>query len=394
MTITRNAAETVTAPKPRLVTRPLLMRFISVFGASTSFYLLLSVAPLYATASGGGRNAAGLATGALMVATVLGELATPGIVARVGYRTALMAGLMLLGVPALVLTVSGSLVWIALVCLLRGLGFAITIVAGAALTVSLIPAERRGEGLALAGVVAGVPGVVALPLGVWLAAHAGYAAVAVAAGAAALAAVVAVPGLPAGGGTARGTVGIVAGFRTAALSRPALVFGSTALAAGIIVTFLPLAVPSGSTGLVSAALFLQPAASTLTRWLAGRLGDRHGPARLVVPGLLVSAAGMFLTALTHSPVAVVAGVTVFGLGFGIAQNSTLTLMYARVDEPGYGAVGALWNFAYDAGMGVGALGFGAVAGATGYPPAFVLTAAVMTVALVPALRDRRAAASV
>jgi predicted MFS family arabinose efflux permease len=113
-----------------------------------------------------------------------------------------------------------------------------------------------------------------------------------------------------------------------------------------------------------------------------------------VPGLLVSAAGMFLTALTHSPVAVVAGVTVFGLGFGIAQNSTLTLMYARVDEPGYGAVGALWNFAYDAGMGVGALGFGAVAGATGYPPAFVLTAAVMTVALVPALRDRRAAASV
>ncbi|XUM01550.1 hypothetical protein ACQ86F_33585 [Streptomyces venezuelae ATCC 10712] len=65
--------------RPPLVTRPLLLRFVSIVGASTSFYLLLSVVPLYAEASSGGRGgAAGLATGALMLATVGGELATPG----------------------------------------------------------------------------------------------------------------------------------------------------------------------------------------------------------------------------------------------------------------------------------------------------------------------------
>jgi ribosomal protein S18 acetylase RimI-like enzyme len=81
---------------------------------------------------------------------------------------------------------------------------------------------------------------------------------------------------------------------------------------------------------------------------------------------------------------------VFGIGFGVTQNATITLMYSRVPASGYGTVSALWNFAYDAGMGVGAVGFGAVAGLTGYPWAFALTAALMLTALAPAWYDRAA----
>ncbi|MEU6258868.1 MFS transporter [Streptomyces sp. NPDC047043] len=382
-----------TAPstaRPSLLTRPLLLRFVSLIGASVSFFLLLSVVPAYAAGAGGGRGA-GLATGSLMLATVLGELVTPRLVARFGYRVTLMAGLFLLGAPAVVLTVSGDLVWIVAVCLVRGLGFALTIVAGGALTASLIPAERRGEGLAVVGVVSGVPSLVALPLGLWLAGHAGYGTVAVIGGAAALAAIVSVLGLPDRPAASGESVGVVRGLRTGALLRPVLVFAATATAAGILVTFLPLAVPSASAPVVAVALFVQPAASTLTRWLAGRYGDlqrdRHGSARLVLPGLLLSAAGVLVTAATGSPVAVVAGTALFGAGFGIAQNATLTLMYARVSASSYGTVSALWNLAYDGGMGVGAAGFGVLAGLTGYPWAFAVTAALMLVALIPALRD-------
>jgi predicted MFS family arabinose efflux permease len=57
---------------------------------------------------------------------------------------------------------------------------------------------------------------------------------------------------------------------------------------------------------------------------------------------------------------------------------------------GYGTVSALWNLAYDGGMGVGALGFGALAAPVGYPAAFTVTGVLMLVALVPALRDLRA----
>jgi MFS family permease len=357
-------------------------------GASLSFFLLLSVVPAYAAERGGG-GAAGLATGSLMLATVLGELGTPRLVARFGYRLTLIAGLFLLGAPALVLTVSGNSAWIAAVCFVRGLGFALTIVAGVALTASLIPDERRGEGLALVGVVSGVPSLVALPLGLWLADRVGYGPVAVAGGLAALAAIVFVLGLPDRADRSEQPLGVVRGLRTGTLLRPVLVFAATATAAGIVVTFLPLAVPSASAGVVAVALFVQTAASTLTRWLAGRHGDRHGSARLVLPGLLLSAAGVLVIAPTTNPAAVIAGTALLGAGFGITQNATLTLMYARVSAASFGTVSALWNLAYDGGMGVGAAGFGITSGLTGYPWAFALTALLMLAAVVPALRDRR-----
>lgn len=376
-----------TAGRPPLVTRPLLLRFATVVGASASFSLLLSVAPLYAQRSGGDP---GLITGALMLATVAGELVTPRLVGRYGYRAALAAGLLLLGAPALVLTVSGSMPWIVAVCLVRGLGFALTVVAGGALTASLIPAERRGEGLALAGVVAGVPSLLALPLGVWLADRAGVTAACAAGGVAALAAVAVVPGLPGREPSRARAAGVAAGLRTGALARPAVVFATTAVGAGVVVTFLPVAVPGAGSGVVAAALFVQPAVATVARWFAGRIGDRRGPAALVLPALLASVSGVLLMALTGSAVAVLAGVALFGAGFGVAQNATLTAMYARVPASGFGTVSALWNTAYDAGMGVGAVGYGAAAGAAGYPAAFALTAAAMALAVVPACRDRRA----
>lgn len=377
-----------TGPTPALLTRPLLLRFASMVGATLSFFLLLSVVPAYAAERGGG-GAAGLATGSLMLATVLGELVTPRLVGRFGYRLTLIAGLLLLGAPALVLTVSGHAAWIVAVCFVRGLGFALTIVAGGALTASLIPDERRGEGLALAGVVSGVPSLVALPLGLWLAGRVGYGPVAVAGGLAALAAIVFVLGLPDRADRSEQPLGVVRGLRTGALLRPVVVFAATATATGILVTFLPLAVPSASAGVVAAALFVQTATSTLTRWLAGRHGDRHGSARLVLPGLLLSAAGVLVIAPTTHPLAVITGTALFGAGFGITQNATLTLMYTRVSAASYGTVSALWNLAYDGGMGVGAAGFGITAGLTGYPWAFALTALLMLVAVAPTLRDRR-----
>jgi len=387
-------SEAASGVRPPLLTRPLLLRFVSVVGASLSFFFLLSVVPAYAAERGGG-GAAGLATGSLMLATVLGELVTPRLVGRFGYRLTLMAGLLLLGAPALVLTVSGSTAWVVAVCFVRGLGFALTIVAGGALTASLIPDQRRGEGLALVGLVSGVPSLVALPLGLWLAGHAGFGPVAVAGGLAALAAIPFVTGLPDGASRASRPdrpTGVVGGLRTGALLRPVLVFAATATAAGILVTFLPLAVASASAGVVAAALFVQTAAATVTRWLAGRHGDRHGSERLVLPGLLLSAAGVLVIAPTTNPVAVIAGTALFGAGFGITQNATLTLMYSRTSAVSYGTVSALWNLAYDGGMGVGAAGFGITAGLTGYPWAFALTALLILTALAPALRDRRVTA--
>jgi len=88
----------LTPIRPPLVTRAFAVRLISVIGASASFYLLLSVAPRYAAPHGGG--AAGLASAALLIGSVAGEILTPALGARSGSRRTLAIGLALLGAPA------------------------------------------------------------------------------------------------------------------------------------------------------------------------------------------------------------------------------------------------------------------------------------------------------
>lgn len=382
-----------------LVSRTLLLRFVSVVGSSISFFLPLSVVPMYAK-SAGSVTGAGFATGALLLTTVAVELVTPRLVARFGYRLSLTFGLLLLGLPALVLLTPPNTGVTVAVSIVRGAGFAVVTVAGGALTAALIPDDRRGEGIGLVGMVSGVPALVALPAGVWLATHYGFAPVFVGTAVAALLALCVMPAMPgrdvstsasvsaAGGRSGRsGRSGVVAGLREPGLLRPAVVFSASTMAAGVLVTFLPLAVTGRSAGVAAIALLVQPASATLVRWLAGRVGDRLGNTRLLAPGLVLSAAGVAGIAATHTAALVVGGAAAFGVGFGLLQNATLTLMYARVPRTGYSTVSAIWNAAYDGGMGLGAIGVGVLVGHTGYPLAFLLTAALVVPALLPAYRD-------
>ena len=313
-TATRGQARPVGDPRPRLVTRPLLVRFVSIVGASASFYLLLSTVPEYARAAGASAGTAGLTTTALTLSSVAAYLVAPRLIARYGYRPVLAVGLAALGAPALVLAapsgIGASLAVIMTVCAVRGVGFAVTCVAGYALTVSLIPPQRRGEGLGLVGLVSGVPSVTCLPLGVWLVAHVGYRPVFVAGGLAALAGLASVPWLPRPGRAAGPSTGILAALRTPALNRPALTFSAAAMAVGIVVTFLPLAMAKTSADVAALALLVQPATAIAGRWLAGRYGDRRGPAVLLAPGVLVAAAGLAALSLTAVPALVIAGAAV------------------------------------------------------------------------------------
>jgi predicted MFS family arabinose efflux permease len=379
-----------------MISPPLVRVFVASVGALTGFFLLLSVVPLYAASAGAGEPGAGLTTAVLLLATVVAELAAPWLVARYGYRRVFGAGLLLLGAPALALPASAHLAVILPVSAVRGIGFGVVVVLGSELVAVLVPAPRRGEGLGLYGVVVGVPGVVALPAGVFLVGQVGYPAVFVAGAVAALAGLVGIPGLPdrppdpVRPPDPDRPVGVLAGLRTAALLRPAVAFSATAVAGGVVVTFVPLAVTAGSGNLAALALLVQAVMATVARWWAGRYGDRHGPARLLVPGVLLGTAGVFALVLTGHPVALVAGMLLFGTGFGVSQNASLALMFDRVPSSGYGTVSAMWNLAYDAGMGLGAAGFGVAVAQTGYPVAFAVTGVLMLAALAPAWRDRRA----
>ncbi len=178
--------------------------------------------------------------------------------------------------------------------------------------------------------------------------------------------------------------GLLGGLRQDGQLRPFLIFAASTVAAGVVVSFLPLA--AGVSGnLAAAGLLAQALTATIGRWWAGRRGDKSGHARLLVPALAIASLGMVTMIWLASPAAVIAGMCLFGIGFGICQNATFALMIDRMPPSGVGTASALWNLAYDAGYGAGPALFGLFVSHTGYPAAFALTAVLM-LAAVPAAR--------
>ncbi|MEU4835628.1 MFS transporter [Streptosporangium sp. NPDC023615] len=374
----------VEAPRQPIVTRPIAMLLVFSVGAMSAYYLLMPVVPLYAAVTGADGVGAGLATGVLMLGTVLAEFAVVRLLARFGYRTVVGLGLLLLGVPALLLAAHPPLAVVLVVCLFRGAGLGIVVVCGAALIGELVPAERRSEGLGLYGLAVGIPSIACLPTGLWLQERFGFTPVFLLGAGLALVVLAAAGGLPAGSGQGEQHGGVLAALRDTDLVRPAFIFAAITMASGILLTFLPLAA-----GSVATALLVQSCVTPLARWCAGWFGDRYDQGSLLLPAVLSAAAGTALMVFVPHQGALLAGMVLFGIGFGAAQNVTLSLMFARASPANFGQVSVVWNLAYDAGIGIGAIGFGLLVQPLGYPASFALTAAVLFVSLVPAVRDRR-----
>jgi predicted MFS family arabinose efflux permease len=369
-----------------LLTRPVILLTLVAFAALFGFQLLLSVVPLYADEAGGGSSGAGLATAAFMLSTVLTQIQMPRILGRYGYRRTLAAGLLFLGVPALFYAYTQTLLPILAVTLLRGVGFGIVTVVFAALVVELAPPGRRGEALGLLGVAITLPNIFCNALGLWLVGQFGYGVVFVLGGLAPLLGLVIVIGIrSAAPSEEEGGAGFFAGLGRAPLLRIFLLFAATTMAGGVVLTFLPLAVPGSGVFSAAGAILVVGITSTASRWWAGRFGDRRDPRLLLTPGLLVCAAGM--VCLPLGGVVLLVGAVLFGTGFGLLQNATLILMMERVSKSEYGLGSTLWNAAFDTGTGIGAFSFGFVISAVGFSWSFFICAAVVTSALLLVILD-------
>ena len=372
-----------------MLTRPVILLTFVAFAALFGFQLLLSVVPLYADRAGGGSSGAGLATAAFMLPTVLTQIQMPRILGRYGYRRTLAAGLLFLGVPALFYAYARTLAPILAVTLVRGVGFGVVTVVFAALIVELAPPHRRGEALGLLGVAITLPTIFCNALGLWLAGGYGFGVVFLLGGIAPLLGLGMILWIRSASPSTKeeeeSSAGFFAGLGRAHLRRIFLLFAATTMAAGVVLTFLPLAVPGSGIFSAASALLVIGVTTTASRWWAGRFGDRRDARLLLAPGLIACAIGMICLPL--GGVILLFGAVIFGVGFGLLQNATLILMMGRVSKSEYGLGSTLWNAAFDAGTGVGAFSFGFVISAVGFSWSFSICSALLVLALLLVLLD-------
>ncbi|WP_246868846.1 MFS transporter [Saccharopolyspora sp. ASAGF58] len=348
---------------------------VATVGGFAGYVLLLPVVPLWAVTGGAGEVAAGATNAVFMLVTVLTQLGMPWLLKRIDHRVAFASGTMLIGLPTPLYALSSDL-WLLLgVSSMRGVGFGLLTVTGAALVVELVPAAQRGRAAGLYGLSVGLPNVLFLSAGVWLTQQIGFGPLFWIAGALPVAATAAVLGMSRV--RAKPAQHSDAPAFPLALLPPWTVMTAAAVAAGGLTAFLPLAV-AGS--VAPAALMVFGASTMLGRWAAGQFGDRLGQHRVLVPAVLLAGLGTGLLAVAAwgaDPLALL-GAAAFGAGFGAVQNITLVVMFERTES---GPASTAWNIAYDAGHGLGAIGFGALVTLSGYPTTFAVAAILITICI-------------
>ncbi len=347
--------------------------------AFASFFLTLSALPLYSVAVGTAPAAAGLVTTVMLIATVATQALVPSLVNRFGLLPVLALGLVMLGAPAPLYLLGHQFWWVLTVSGLRGIGFAVITVLLPLTASRMVVPGRRGEAIGVYGLAIAVPNLVGVPVGVALtsAGHFGWVAIAAASP------LLALPLLPSIGRSLRPSEtagsGAVTSSSASALRSIApvvLVLLVVTLSGGGVLTFLPVARPSGA--LATAALLAFGSTGALGRWRAGVLSDRIG-ARLLLPlsvvlaafGLGTAAVGLAAGSGSGGVALVLGGAAVLGLGYGSVQNITLVVAFERAGAEHETTASAAWNAAFDAGTAIGALLVGVVAAAgPGFPWTF------------------------
>jgi MFS family permease len=365
------SAEMAGSQEPSLWRLPAMQALVatSLMGF-VSFCITLAALPIWAVAGGASHLSAGLVTTAMLTCTVLTQMAVPTIAARLGLARTFGVGLLAMGLPSLLYLFDQEVWWLIVVSAIRGAGFAIVTVVGATMTARISPPGRRGEAVGVYSFSSSLPNMLAVPAGAGLTLSGHFSLVAILA-AAPIIAVPLVRRLRAGSVENNGDAGDSGDLSSArhaviAAVGPGVILLIAASATSGLVTFLPIERPEGSVATVS--LLLLGVTAVVTRWRTGALADRIGSRMLLLlglclcaAGLVAVAAGLVLDGQAEADILVLLGCAVFGVGWGGVQNLTLVVAFQRTNSERAATASAIWNAAFDTGLGLGAVGVGALA---------------------------------
>ncbi|MDP3124686.1 MAG: MFS transporter [Thiobacillus sp.] len=154
-----------------------------------------------------------------------------------------------------------------------------------------------------------------------------------------------------------------------------LVFG--AIEAFLALYASSLGIPAWQIGII---LGVQLLSIVFAKPLMGRVSDRVGRRRVILPGLLIGAASVVL--LPHFPSFIGLSVLslVFGLGFATVTSSTSALVADLTKGGRYGSSMGVLRTVMDVGQSIGPVLTGFVVGIAGYASAFTLLAAILVAA--------------
>lgn len=374
--------EPAASPNPPLLTP----RFFTMCGFTFTVFLsafqLLPTAPFRILDLGGSTAAAGLFLGFLTYGSAFSGPFTGALADRIGKRrTLIITSLAIAGFSGAYAL--SRTYWLPLaIVLVHGIFWSGLLSASSAYMTDTIPESRRAEGIGYWGMSTMLAVAVAPSVGFFMY-RLGWAWLC--AGTAVLNLVMAAiawrleePGVAARLGRDHSLGGHLVEWRIVgvALSLFLVSFGY-----GGITSFV--AVLAERNGITPRGIFFTTFALVVigTRFFSGRLADRVGHRRFLLPCLALATAGLAITAIARTRTQLAAAAIVFGLGFGNQYPAFVAHLMRSVDPVRRGAAFGSILAAFDTGIGTGSIAVGWVAEHLGFRLAFGAAAALSSISI-------------
>lgn len=363
---------------------PLFVALAANFFFFFSFQSLFSVFPLFVTSLGGRAAAIGALQSAFALAAILFRPVAGWVCDRVGRKTGLILGSFIFTLSMLLYCLIKDLKGLFFLRAFHGTGIAFFTTAFAAFLSDIAPPERRGEIMGLGGIPAPVSLLFAPLLGDFLARGGNFSRLFLTgAGFGALAVILSLtlPETLKRSGQGRSSLPL------AKISVPVILTVAIGVSYGSVITFLPVFLAERAIG--PAGFFYSVFSLMLlpTLLLGGRLSDKLGRSKVVIPaaGLVILAMGFIPLIRTRLLLALLA--LIYGLGYGALRPTIDALIVDRVLPLARGkALG--FNYAgFDLGIGLGALFLGYLAQGYGYSSVYTASAIVVAAAGAIFLRE-------
>jgi len=335
-----------------LYTKNMVILLISISLFFSSFYLLLPTLPLYVQHMGGHQKDVGVIIGVFTISSVVIRVFAGRFTDKFGRKMLLLLGAFIFFVSPPLYYVASAVQPLFFVRIFHGAGIAFFTVSSISMIADMSPPHRRGEAFGAFGLSAMVALSGSPAVGTWLLTHFSFAAVFLAeaflAGASLLLCIFIKETLhPYNPKSEQKIKGV---------SLPSVIIFLCTLTYGSIVAFLPFSARNISDfGFFYTAYAVS---SIVVRIPMGKISDRLGRQKVILPGLITISFALILLAYSDTVLLLVLSGVLYGLGFSTVYPTLTALLVDTIPEEARASGLSIFTASFDLGIGAGSFIFG------------------------------------
>ena len=365
-------------PTARLWTRDYLLDLLVAHCIFASYGAMFTLIPLYVIERGGADWQIGIVIGSFGIVGLVVRPFAGQWIHSIGAKRIAFTGTAVFGVATLLHILAVDVWLIVPARALQGVGLALCSVSTSTIVANLAPGHRRAEAVGYMGNTISAAGLYAPSVAFWVLQSYGFEAAFIFAAAFNLMGCVAALGMSEGRTNLPVQPG-TQGDKVPLINRhaifPTLVFVTYTLTTAPVSTFLPQLAEERNFGNPGLYFTMYSITSMVSLAISGTVSDRLGRGAVIVPGLLIAAAGMFILATAEIRLLFMFSGVLSGLGFGMIQPAIQSLIVDRVPPRERSSGLATLLSGWDIGGSGGAFAFGSIGAVTGAAATFAIAGA-------------------